>query len=70
VIPNEKGRPAGGDPIPNAVCQDDLESKPQPLVLQVSRLTRRCAISAAIASAIAPLVYGATAGLRNPRKVA
>ena len=26
----EKGRPAGGDPIPNAVCQDEPESISQP----------------------------------------
>jgi hypothetical protein len=55
---NEKGRPAGGDLIPNNVCQDNLEFKPQPLVLQVSRLIRRCAISAAAAEALAPLIFG------------
>lgn len=55
---NEKGRPAGGDPIPYIVRQDNLESKPQPLILQVSRLTRRCAVSAAMAEALAPLAFG------------
>jgi hypothetical protein len=30
----EKGRPAGGDPIPNAVCQDEPESISQPDQLQ------------------------------------
>jgi hypothetical protein len=55
----EKGRPfAGGDPIPNGVCQDATESIAQPLILQVSRLTRRCAISAAMAETIAPLAFG------------
>ena len=31
----EKGRPAGGDPIPNSVCQDDAELK---LQLQLASL--------------------------------
>jgi hypothetical protein len=30
----EKGRPAGGDPIPNAVCLDEPESISQPDQLQ------------------------------------
>jgi hypothetical protein len=53
----EKARQKG-EPIPNSVCQDNSETKLQPLDLQVSRLIRRCAISAAAAEALAPLVYG------------
>jgi hypothetical protein len=55
---NEKGRPAGGDPIPNSVCQDDTESKSQLLKLQAFCLARRFALSAPMAEAIAPLLYG------------
>jgi hypothetical protein len=59
MAPKEKGRPAGGDLIPDYVCQDDLEFiSPQPLILQVSRLTRRCAVSATMAELLAPLVFG------------
>jgi len=54
----EKGRPAGGDPIPNDVFQDNLEFNPQPRDLQVSRLIRRCAICAGLATTLAPLVFG------------
>ena len=58
--PKEKGRPAGGDPIPNAlVCQDNSEFATAPLILQVSQLTRRCAVSAAMAETLAPLAFGA-----------
>ncbi len=55
---NEKGRPAGGDPIPNSVCQDDAEFKSQLLKLQAFCLVRRFALSAPMAEAIAPLLYG------------
>jgi hypothetical protein len=48
----EKGRPAGGDPIPNVVRQDNPEFKALPLNLQVSLLTQRYAISAALASGV------------------
>jgi hypothetical protein len=49
----EKGRPAGGDPIPNSsVRQDNPEFKAQPLNLQVQLLTQRYAISAALASGV------------------
>ena len=58
----ESGRPAGGDPIPNDVRQDNSEFTSQPLdlqqLLQVSRLTRRCAISAAMAATMAPMIFG------------
>jgi hypothetical protein len=54
---NEKGRPAGADPIPKIVRQDDLEFKQQPLDLQVRRLTRRYALTAAMAAIVAPLVF-------------
>jgi hypothetical protein len=57
----EKGRPAGGDPIPNCVViHDAAEIKASPHFLQVSLLTRRCALSAALAEALAPLAFGAT----------
>jgi hypothetical protein len=52
----EKGRPAGGDPIPNVVRQDNPEFKAQPLNLQVSLLTQRYATSAA-AAIIARLAF-------------
>jgi hypothetical protein len=51
----EKARQKG-EPIPNAVCQDIPEIRPQPLDLQVSLLTQRYAISAAAAT-IARLAY-------------
>jgi len=55
----EKGRPAGGDPIPNTlVCQDNSEFKPQLIKLQAFNLARRCAIDAAMAEALAPMVFG------------
>jgi hypothetical protein len=41
----EKGRPAGGDPIPKIVHEDNSEFTPRLLLLQVSRLTHRSAIS-------------------------
>jgi hypothetical protein len=53
----EKGRPAGGDPIPKIVREDDLEFKPQPFDLQVMRLTRRYALTAAVAAIVAPLAF-------------
>jgi hypothetical protein len=60
----EKARQRG-EPIPNAVCQDNSEFKVQPTELQhhlrVSRLTRRYAISAATAAILAPLVFGEVA---------
>jgi hypothetical protein len=56
MVHKEKGRPAGGDPIPNTVCQDSTEFTSRPLNLQVARLIRRCALSAATA-ALVPLVY-------------
>jgi hypothetical protein len=58
MIPNEKGRPAGGDPIPNIVYHDEPESISQRHILQVIQLTRRCAISAATAAILAPLIFG------------
>jgi hypothetical protein len=53
----EKARQSG--PIPNAVPgQGSAEFAPKPIILQVSALTRRCAISAAMAETIAPLAFG------------
>jgi hypothetical protein len=54
----EKGRPAGGTPIPTSIRQDVSEFKQQPLQLQVSRLVHRCALSADAAAILAPLVFG------------
>lgn len=34
------------------------EHNPDPRTLQASRLTRRCAVSAAMAAILAPLVFG------------
>jgi hypothetical protein len=53
----EKGRPAEGSPIPKVVLADATEPKASLRNLQVSRLTR-CAVSAAMAVTIAPLIFG------------
>jgi hypothetical protein len=54
----EKGR-REGDPIPNdGVWRDTSEFKAPLLKLQASRLTRRCALSFAMASIVAPLLHG------------
>ena len=50
----EKGR-REGRPIPNFVRQDNSKSTKIRLALQVSRLTRRCAISAAMAETLAAM---------------
>lgn len=47
-----------GSPIPNYVLADKSEANQNPLNLQVALLTRRCAISAAMAAAVAPLAFG------------
>jgi hypothetical protein len=53
----EKGRLAGG-PIPNAVVFHDATESIAPLVkLQASRLVRLYAVNAAMAEALAPLVF-------------
>ncbi|WP_143046577.1 hypothetical protein [Bradyrhizobium erythrophlei] len=57
----EKGR-REGDPIPNnGVWRDTAESKAPLVKLQAARLTRRCAISLAMASIVAPIVFGEAA---------
>jgi hypothetical protein len=53
----EKAHLSGG-PIPNAVLADASELKASLLSLQAHQLARRCAISAAMAAIIAPLVFG------------
>jgi hypothetical protein len=62
-MPTKKKARRKGEPIPNAVCQDNSEFKVQPTELQhqlrVSRLTRRYAISAALARTIAELAFAA-----------
>jgi hypothetical protein len=53
----EKARANG--PIPNAfIYHDTPESK---LSLQASQLTRRCAITAAMAAVLCPFVFGESA---------
>lgn len=52
----EKGRPEGS-PIPNCVLADPESISPSLLNLQVSRLARLYAVNAAMAEAIAPLVF-------------
>lgn len=56
----EKARQLG-EPIPS-VCQDAAEFSPSlsdlQEVLRVSRLTRRCAISATTAATLAPIIFG------------
>jgi hypothetical protein len=54
----EKGRPAGGDPIPNDVLADNAESKPQLLDLQVLRLNRRYGFAYEACIVIATLAWG------------
>lgn len=57
----EKGR-REGSPIPNdGVWRDAAESKTPLHKLQAVRLTRRCAISMAMASVVAPLLHGEVA---------
>jgi hypothetical protein len=58
IAVKEKGRPAEGSPIPNVVLADATEFKAPLLNLQVSRLTSRCAVSAAMAAILAPLIFG------------
>ena len=59
MVNKEKGRLAGADLIPIDVRQDNSELIPQQhQYLQVARLIRRCALSAATADALAPLVFG------------
>ncbi len=52
----EKGR-REGDPIPNAVLADAESIAPSLLNLQASRLVRLYAVNAAMAEALAPLVF-------------
>lgn len=54
----EKAHQSGG-PIPNYVLADAESIALSQLNLQVSRLTRRCAISTAMAETLAPLAFGA-----------
>ncbi len=55
----EKGGPAEGRPIPKIIlAQDNPEFRPSALSLQAFLLARRFAISAPMAEALAPLVYG------------
>jgi hypothetical protein len=56
--PKEKGRPAEGSPNPKFVMADNADQTTNRLNLQVSRLTSRCAVSAAMAEALAPLAFG------------
>jgi hypothetical protein len=57
----EKGR-REGDPIPNfGVWRDTAESKSNLHHLQALRLSRRCAISIAMAAIVAPLLHGEVA---------
>lgn len=53
----EKARQKG-EPIPNAVCQDTSESKPQLLDLQVLRLNRRYGLAYETCIVIASLAWG------------
>ena len=53
----EKAR-QNAEPIPNAVLADSAEFKASQLELQAFCLIRRFALSAPMAEAIAPLVYG------------
>ena len=61
MIKSEKGRPGEGSPILNYVLADKSEPNSSPLNLQVALLTRRCAISPAMAEAVAPFVFGEAA---------
>jgi hypothetical protein len=53
----EKGR-QNGDPVQNMSLQDSSDTKTSPIKLQAFLLARRFSISAPMAEALAPLVYG------------
>jgi hypothetical protein len=53
----EKGCPAEGSPIPKIVLADNSDIAPPAINLQVARLTRLYAVNAAMAEALAPLVF-------------
>jgi hypothetical protein len=53
----EKGRPAGGDPIPNYVLPDNAEFIAQPFELQARRLSQLYALSIETAATLAPFVF-------------
>jgi hypothetical protein len=56
---NEKGRPAEREPIPNSVCNDNSELASLLLIQQrVARLTHRYGITASMAEALAPMIFG------------
>jgi hypothetical protein len=55
---NEKGCPGEGSPILKGVLADNQDLALPAINLQVSRLIQRCAISAAMAETLAPLVFG------------
>jgi hypothetical protein len=55
----EKGRLAEGSPIPKIIPrQEQPEFSDICRELQVAKLTRRCAMSAAMAAIMAPFVFG------------
>jgi hypothetical protein len=56
MVSKEKARQSCG-PIPEHVLEDTSEYATSKLHLQVFRLTRCCAISAAMAETLAPLVF-------------
>ena len=53
----EKEKARANGPIPNAVLADCAELNASLLTFQVARLTRRCAITVAMAAIVAPLIY-------------
>lgn len=58
-LQKEKGRPAEGSPIPKIVLgRNGAEDTKSLLNLQVAQITRRCAISAAMAAVVAPIMFG------------
>jgi hypothetical protein len=63
TLAKEKGRPGEGSPIPNVVllARNEADSSDIARRLQTSRLASRCPVSAAMASILAPLVFGEVA---------
>lgn len=54
---SEKDKARRSGPNPNMSLQDNSDTNETAINLQVSRLIQRCAISAAMAETLAPLVF-------------
>jgi hypothetical protein len=54
----EKAGPVAGTDLRNSDLAIYSETSPSPRELQARQLTRRCAITAAMAAIVAPLIFG------------